>query len=155
MVELDYKTVKKEVWAKFIKIYGGGPSIIREKPFIYSNAVDEKTIPQPTTQTRSPSPFMKERTAKPGNEADVLMKKRSQPVNLNRKNLDRLPPAGKMTNQIIASNEPASAPNNINRGASQAAGFDREQIVSPRQEPLTKNIFAKKLNNQQKQGNKD
>lgn len=49
MVELDYKTVKKEVWAKFIKIYGGGPSIIREKPFIYSNAVDEKTIPQPTT----------------------------------------------------------------------------------------------------------
>ena len=104
MVELDYKTVKKEVWAKFIKIYGGGPSIIREKPFIYSNAVDEKTIPQPTTQTRSPSPFMKERTAKPGNEADVLMKKRSQPVNLNRKNLDRLPPAGKMTDQNIASN---------------------------------------------------
>ena len=43
----------------------------------------------------------------------------------------------------------------MNRGASQAAGFDREQIVSPRQEPLTKNIFAKKLNNQQKQGNKD
>ena len=154
-MELDYKTVKKEVWAKFIKIYGGGPSIIREKPFIYSNAVDEKTIPQPTTQTRSPSPFMKERTAKPGNEADVLMKKRSQPVNLNRKNLDRLPPAGKMPNQNIAQNEPASAPNYMNRGASQAAGFDREQIVSPRQEPLTKNIFAKKLNNQQKQGNKD
>ena len=76
MVELDYKTVKKEVWAKFIKIYGGGPSIIREKPFIYSNAVDEKTIPQPTTQNRSPSPFMKERSAKPANEADVLMKKR-------------------------------------------------------------------------------
>ena len=40
---------------------------------------------------------MKERSAKPANEADVLMKKRSQPVNLNKKNLDRLPPAGKMS----------------------------------------------------------
>ena len=39
VVELDYKTVKKEVWSKFIKIYGGGPQIVREKPYIYSAAV--------------------------------------------------------------------------------------------------------------------
>jgi len=42
VVELDYKTVKKEVWSKFIRIYGGGPSIIREKPSIYSNAIEEQ-----------------------------------------------------------------------------------------------------------------
>ena len=36
VVELDYKTVKKEVWSKFVRIYSGGPSICREKPYIYS-----------------------------------------------------------------------------------------------------------------------
>lgn len=41
MVELDYKTVKKEVWSKFVKIYSGGPPIVREKPFIYSAAVED------------------------------------------------------------------------------------------------------------------
>ena len=25
VVELDYKTVKREVWTKFVHIYGGGP----------------------------------------------------------------------------------------------------------------------------------
>ena len=45
VVELDYKTVKKDVWSKFIKIYGGGPSIIREKPYIYSNAIEEQKQP--------------------------------------------------------------------------------------------------------------
>ena len=37
--ELDYKTVKKEVWKKFMNIYGGGPAIIRDKPYIYSSIV--------------------------------------------------------------------------------------------------------------------
>ena len=55
MVELDYKTVKKEVWSKFIKIYGGGPSIVREKPYIYSNAVEDNPIP--LARLRSPSPI--------------------------------------------------------------------------------------------------
>ena len=41
--ERDYKTVKKEVWDKFSKIYGGGPAIIREKPYIYSASVEEKS----------------------------------------------------------------------------------------------------------------
>ena len=50
--ERDYKTVKKEVWDKFSKIYGGGPAIIREKPYIYSAAVDEKS---PTTLNRQKS----------------------------------------------------------------------------------------------------
>ena len=42
MNERDYKTVKKEVWDKFTKIYGGGPAIIREKPYIYSNPVEDR-----------------------------------------------------------------------------------------------------------------
>ena len=54
MVELDYKTVKKEVWSKFIKIYGGGPSIIREKPYIYSSTVVEDV---PAASLRNPSPL--------------------------------------------------------------------------------------------------
>ena len=54
MVELDYKTVKKEVWSKFIKIYGGGPSIIREKPYIYSATVVEDV---PAAGMRHPSPL--------------------------------------------------------------------------------------------------
>ena len=41
VVELDYKTVKREVWTKFIKIYGGGPAIVRDKPYIYSAAIEE------------------------------------------------------------------------------------------------------------------
>ena len=53
-MELDYKTVKKEVWCKFIKIYGGGPSIVREKPYIYSTAVEDNPIP--LARLRSPSP---------------------------------------------------------------------------------------------------
>ena len=55
VVELDYKTVKKEVWSKFIKIYGGGPSIVREKPFIYSTPVEDNPIP--LSRLRSPSPI--------------------------------------------------------------------------------------------------
>ena len=39
VVELDYKTIKKEVWKKFMNIYGGGPPIIREKPYIYGQVV--------------------------------------------------------------------------------------------------------------------
>ena len=39
VVELDYKTIKKEVWKKFMNIYGGGPPIIREKPYIYGPIV--------------------------------------------------------------------------------------------------------------------
>ena len=54
-VELDYKTVKKEVWGKFIKIYGGGPSIVREKPWIYSTPVEDNPIP--LARLRSPSPI--------------------------------------------------------------------------------------------------
>ena len=50
--EKDYKTVKKEVWDKFSKIYGGGPAIIREKPYIYSAAVEEKS---PITLSRQRS----------------------------------------------------------------------------------------------------
>ena len=42
--ERDYKTVKKEVWDKFTKIYGGGPAIVREKPYIYSNPIEDKPI---------------------------------------------------------------------------------------------------------------
>ena len=41
--ERDYKTVKKEVWEKFLKIYGGGPAIVRDKPYIYSNQVEDKS----------------------------------------------------------------------------------------------------------------
>ena len=44
MNERDYKTVKKEVWDKFTKIYGGGPAIVREKPYIYSNPIEDKPI---------------------------------------------------------------------------------------------------------------
>lgn len=55
VIETDYKTVKKEVWSKFIKIYGGGPSIVREKPSIYSAAVDDNPIP--LARLRSPSPI--------------------------------------------------------------------------------------------------
>lgn len=43
IVELDYKTVKKEVWSKFVKIYSGGPAIVREKPHIYSAVVEDTT----------------------------------------------------------------------------------------------------------------
>lgn len=54
VVELDYKTVKKEVWSKFIKIYGGGPSIVREKPYIYSAAVEDNPVPA-AARMQSPS----------------------------------------------------------------------------------------------------
>ena len=47
--------MKKEVWGKFIKIYGGGPSIVREKPFIYSTPVEDNPIP--LARLRSPSPI--------------------------------------------------------------------------------------------------
>ena len=53
VVELDYKTVKKEVWSKFVKIYGGGPSIVREKPYIYSTPIEENLVVIP--RIRSPS----------------------------------------------------------------------------------------------------
>lgn len=47
--ERDYKTVKKDVWEKFIKIYGGGPAIVRDKPYIYSNQVEDKSPIRPAT----------------------------------------------------------------------------------------------------------
>ena len=53
VVELDYKTVKKEVWSKFIKIYAGGPSICRDKPYIYSSVVEDTLTP--ISQSKSPS----------------------------------------------------------------------------------------------------
>lgn len=56
VVELDYKTVKKEVWSKFVKLYGGGPAIVREKPQIYSQAIEENLIP--AARLRSPSPML-------------------------------------------------------------------------------------------------
>ena len=43
------------MWNKFIKIYGGGPSIVREKPYIYSTAIEENPIP--ASRLRSPSPI--------------------------------------------------------------------------------------------------
>ena len=54
--EKDYKTVKKEVWDKFSKIYGGGPAIIREKPYIYSAAVDEEKTKVSLDRVKSSSP---------------------------------------------------------------------------------------------------
>jgi hypothetical protein len=54
--------VKKEVWSKFIKIYGGGPSIVREKPYIYSIAVEDNPIP--LARLRSPSPVENQMKAK-------------------------------------------------------------------------------------------
>ena len=54
VVELDYKTVKREVWGKFVKIYGGGPSIVREKPYIYSAAVEDNPIPAARLRSASP-----------------------------------------------------------------------------------------------------
>ena len=44
VVELDYKTVKREVWSKFIKIYSGGPPIVRDKPYIYSVALEDMIV---------------------------------------------------------------------------------------------------------------
>ena len=61
VIELDYKTVKKDVWGKFIKIYGGGPQIIREKPYIYSAAVQENTIPASRLRSLSPLVQAKQR----------------------------------------------------------------------------------------------
>ena len=54
MVELDYKTVKKEVWYKFVKIYRGGPAIVRDKPFIYSATVDEDNLDHSPTLSSKP-----------------------------------------------------------------------------------------------------
>ena len=56
MIELDYKTVKRDVWSKFITIYGGGPSIVREKPEIYSTPVEVNHVPA-AARLRSPSPM--------------------------------------------------------------------------------------------------
>ena len=56
--ERDYKTVKKEVWDKFSKIYGGGPAIVREKPYIYSAAVEERS-PSALHRQKSGSPRAK------------------------------------------------------------------------------------------------
>lgn len=56
VIELDYKTVKKEVWARFMKIYTGGPPVVREKPYIYS-AVAEDNLKYPSplkSNTRLP-----------------------------------------------------------------------------------------------------
>ena len=64
MVELDYKTVKKEVWYKFLKIYRGGPSIVRDKPFIYAAAVEDIIDP-----SNSPS------ATKPPNQATLARHK--------------------------------------------------------------------------------
>ena len=44
VVELDYKTVKREVWSKFMKIYSGGPPIVRDKPYIYSVALEDMIV---------------------------------------------------------------------------------------------------------------
>lgn len=54
--EKDYKTVKKEVWDKFSKIYGGGPAIVREKPYIYSADVEEMKSPITLNRLKSSSP---------------------------------------------------------------------------------------------------
>ena len=54
--EKDYKTVKKEVWDKFSKIYGGGPAIVREKPYIYSADVEEFKSPIALNRLKSSSP---------------------------------------------------------------------------------------------------
>ena len=54
VIELDYKTVKRDVWSKFITIYGGGPSIVREKPEIYSTPVEENLIPAAGMRVQSP-----------------------------------------------------------------------------------------------------
>lgn len=54
--EKDYKTVKKEVWDKFSKIYGGGPAIVREKPYIYSADVEEMKSPITLNRMKSSSP---------------------------------------------------------------------------------------------------
>ena len=62
VVELDYKTVKKEVWSKFVKLYGGGPAIVRAKQQIYSQAIEENPIP--AARIRSPSPMLAPRGTK-------------------------------------------------------------------------------------------
>lgn len=69
VVELDYKTVKKEVWYKFLKIYCGGPSIVREKPFIYSAAVED-VIDQssPSTKPTKEANLAKRKTRNAGEE---------------------------------------------------------------------------------------
>ena len=41
-MEKDYKTVCREVWEKFILIYGGGPAIIRCEQSIYSEPAPEE-----------------------------------------------------------------------------------------------------------------
>ena len=64
VIELDYKTVKKEVWGKFTKIYGYCPAIIREKPYIYSNPVDEISQNQAMLRrmrSKSPNQFEREK----------------------------------------------------------------------------------------------
>ena len=95
-MELDYKTVKKEVWSKLVKIYGGGPSIVREKPYIYSVPIEENLVAIP--HIRSPScsspmnapRFKKEKTQ----FAESSLKRlKSDAVNqqLSKKALDKLP----------------------------------------------------------------
>jgi len=79
VVELDYKTVKKDVWTKFLKIYGGGPSIVREKPQIYSTPVEDG--PVYAARLRSPSPLLRRVTSfEKANEVNkTLPKKNSKP----------------------------------------------------------------------------
>jgi hypothetical protein len=83
VVELDYKTVKKEVWSKFMRIYGGGPSIVREKPYIYSTAIVESPIQASSVLI---SPLKKERVG-------IALKKLKTevPKQLNKQVLEKLP----------------------------------------------------------------
>ena len=80
--ERDYKTVKKEVWEKFTKIYGGGPAIIREKPYIYSNPIEDKP---PVVIQRQKSIDPVKRTVSPRAKANTQVQK-NQNIQLLHKN---------------------------------------------------------------------
>lgn len=45
-IERHYKTVCKQVWEKFYKIYGGGPVIIKKEPEIYSEDAVKNSQPE-------------------------------------------------------------------------------------------------------------
>ena len=127
VVELDYKTVKKEVWSKFIKMYGGGPSIVREKPSIYSNPIEEN--PVLASRMRSPSPI-------------GAHKSRSQKVDDgNRKRGERLAQEKKNPEKFL-----------IQKSGLQPAAAG-EQQSQPLIEP-PKNIFAKKVTKPMEKANK-
>jgi len=94
VVELDYKTVKKEVWSKFIRIYGGGPSIVREKPYIYSTAVEENPIQASRLQNPSPmsaARVKKERAALAEPQLKKIKTTEVVPKQMSKQALEKLP----------------------------------------------------------------